>query len=215
MACGELYMNKQKILLGLTATMVCFLMISGCTQPSPQPTKATIQDILARARNIGPVKYNVISTYYINESFMMNRTKTIWEELPYMKVNILLGNTSAVLIKRPDGVYERNPGEHKYNKSMSKFSEQPLENQSNALLSNISFSVVGNETINGNVATVLQYTKKEGESLDTTKVWIWNEKGIIVKSQTTTFMGKTAFVTDITNENFVFGDIPLSEFSVT
>jgi outer membrane lipoprotein-sorting protein len=207
-------MKKQKMLLLPAAMLLCFLLISGCTQNTPSPVKVTIQDILTRAKNIGPVKYDVVTSFTVNGSGMPNRTSTIWEEPPYMKVELLLGNTSAVYITRPDGTYVRNPGEHTFNKTTSHSSDQPLENQS-ALLSNISFQVVGNETINGNVTTILQYTTNESGSPTTMKVWIWDDKGIPVKSQSTVFMGKMPFITITMYEHFVFGEIPLSEFSVS
>jgi len=214
-ATSEFHMKKQKMILVPAASLLCFLLISGCTQHTPSPVKVTIQDILVRAKNIGPIKYDVVTSFTVNGSTMPNRTKTIWEEPPYTKVELLLGNTSAVFITRPDGFYVRNPGEHNFTKTTSHSSDQPLENQSAELLTNISFQVVGNETINGNATTVLQYTTNESGSPSTVKVWIWNDKGIPVKSQTTVFMGKTAFITVIMYEHFVFGDISLSEFSVS
>jgi outer membrane lipoprotein-sorting protein len=206
-------MKKQKMLFGVVAVLLCFLLISGCFQQT-STSKTSIRDILAKAKTIGPVKYDVIITPMINGNYTANRTMTIWEEPPYMKVNMSMGPSYKIFITRPNGTYVNISGPQKFIKTDLAFPETSLIAQSDALRSNITFRVVGNVTIDGNAATVLQYTTNRSGDLITTKVWIWNEKGIPLQTEITVVMGKRTFASKTVNKNFVFGDIPLSEFSV-
>jgi outer membrane lipoprotein-sorting protein len=131
-----------------------------------------------------------------------------------MKVAISLGVVPSIMIKRPDGVYVYNPVSQNYTKTNATFSEISLEEQSHALLTNVSFIEVGNETINGNATTIIQYTTNGPGNSGTVKVWIWNEKGIPIKSEISMVKGSTTLMTKTEYVHFVFGDIPLSEFSV-
>ena len=197
----------------LATTLLCVLLISGCF--SNPPAKTTISDILAKAKDIGPVKYDSITTSLVNGTYT-NLTKHIWEEQPYMKLNITGGPEYSVFIKRPEGVYMSIPGTNKFTKtnSNSTFPEPSLIEQSNELLTNISYRIVDNETVDGHATTVLQYTVSKSGSSITTKEWIWNEKGIPLETQITIVLGTRTINTKIVNTNFVFGSIPLSEFDV-
>ena len=213
-ATREFHMNKQKMLFGIVAMLLCCLMVCGCTQQQTPTSKISIRDILAKAKTIGPVKYDVITIPMINGNYTVNRTLTIWEEPPYLKVNMSMGPSYKVFITRPNGTYVNISGPQKFIKTNIAFPETSLIAQSNALRSNITFRVVDNVTIDGNAATILQYTTNRSGGLTTTKVWIWNEKGIPLQTEITVVIGKRTFATKTINKNFVFGDIPLSEFSV-
>lgn len=205
-------MNKQKMLFGIVSVLLCCLMVCGCTQQAPT-SKMPIHDILAKAKSVVSVKYDLITTI-MEGNHTVNRTQTIWEKPPYMKSNASLGSGYEVFIKRPDGIYTSNNETHKFIKINGSFNEKSLINQSDALLSNMTFRIVGNETIDGVATTVLQYSMNESGGSTTTKVWIWNDKGIPIKTQVTVHMGKMTFVTTMVMKNFDFSDIPISEFSV-
>jgi outer membrane lipoprotein-sorting protein len=205
-------MRKQTMLLMLSGTLVCVLLISGCV--SNPPVKTNIRDILAKAKDIGPFTYDSITTTQMS-GVNTNLTRHIWEESPYMKVNITGGSNYTVFIKRPDGVYVNIHGTNKFTRINSTFPEPSLLEESNKLLTNISYRVVGNETIEGHAATILQYGEKQSGSSVTTKVWIWNDKGVPLETQITIVLGTETVITKTVNANFVFGSIPLSEFAVS
>ena len=196
----------------LATTLLCVLLMSGCF--SNPPAKTTISDILAKAKDIGPVKYDSITTSLENGTFT-NLTKHIWEEPPYIKLNVTVGQGYSVFIKTPDGVYVNIPGTNKFSRINFTFPQPSLIEQSNELLTNISFTIVGNETIDGHAATILQYEVSQTGSSITTKVWIWNDKGIPLETQITRVLGTRTVFTKIVNTNFVFGIMPLSEFTVS
>ena len=78
----------------------------------------------------------------------------------------------------------------------------------------MTFRIAGNETIDRVATTVLQYSTSDLGGSTTTKVWIWNDKGIPIKTQITVLMGDMTFVTTKVMKNFDFNDISSSEFSV-
>jgi PBP1b-binding outer membrane lipoprotein LpoB len=205
-------MKKQTMLLMLSGILVCVLLISGCSS-NKTATNTSIQDILAKAKTIVSVKYNSISTI-MEGNHTMNRTLTIWEKPPFIKINASMGSVYQVFIKRPDGMYMEITGTHKFTKINGSFPETSLMNQSDTLLSNTTFRIVGNETFDGVATTVLQYSTSQSGGSTTTKVWIWNDKGISIKTQVTVLMGEMTFVTTTVMKNFDFSDIPISEFSV-
>jgi outer membrane lipoprotein-sorting protein len=204
-------MKKQTMILMLSGTLVCVLLISGCS--SNKPANASIQDILAKAKTIVSVKYNSISTI-IEGNHTINRTLTIWEKPPLMKINASMGSVYQIFIKQHDGMYMETPGTHKFTKINGSLPEKSLINQSDALRSNMTFRIVGNETIDGVATTVLQYSITQSGGSTTTKVWIWNDRGIQIKTQVTVLMGAMTFVTTTVMKNFDFSNIPDSEFSV-
>lgn len=205
-------MNKQKMLFGIVSVLLCFLMVCGCTQQTPT-SKISVQDILAKAKTIVSVKYDVITTI-VNGNHTIDRTLTIWEKPPFMKINASMGSVYQVFIKQPNGTYMDIPGTHKFTKINGSLPETSLINQSDTLLSNITFRIVGNETLDGVTTTVLQYSTSQSGGSTTTKVWIWNDKGIPIKTQITVLMGEMTFMTTKVMKNFDFSDISSSEFSV-
>ena len=203
-------MKTHRMFSVLSSSVVCILLISGCFGNQP---KTTIQDILAKAQDTGPVQYDVITTsiIYGNAS---NLTKHIWESPPYMKINISADQGYSIFILRPDGVYHNTPGTNEFSRSNITFPEPSLIDQSTQLL-NMSYHIVGNETFEGHATTILQYSESNAGNSITTKEWIWNDKGIPLKTQITYLVGGQPMVsTTMVNTNFVFGPIPMSEFNV-
>jgi outer membrane lipoprotein-sorting protein len=195
----------------LAGTIVCILLLSGCS--SHAPATLSIRDILAKANSITSVKYDT-TINIVEGNHTINRTVTIWEKPPFMKINVSIGSKYQVFIKRQDSIYLNINGTNKFTKITGRLPETSLMNQSDVLRSNITFRIVGNETLDGVATTVLQYSASQSGGSSTTKVWIWNDKGIPIKTQVTVSMGKMTLLTMKVMKNFDFSDIPVSEFSV-
>lgn len=71
--------------------------------------------------------------------------------------------------------------------------------------------IIGTETIDGKVCTIIEYTYSEKGATVTTKTWIWNQYGIPIKIEATDSTGKK---TTMLYQNIVIGDIPDSMFQV-
>ena len=72
--------------------------------------------------------------------------------------------------------------------------------------------VLGDETFDGKLCTVIQYTYSDSSGSMTAKAWIWKQYGFPIKIESTNTMGET---TTILYKNVVIGgNIPDSLFEV-
>jgi hypothetical protein len=215
-------MEKQKILFGIIASLVCsLLMISGCTQQqeSDQTSAESLQTILEKAAIIESVYYELDTSTTISGSVEQITTMKIWQKTPYLKeevTSITAGITTALtVIKRPEGIY-------RYDVTLNTYELDPLiviPHLSTAdvvqdLLNNQTITTLGTETTAGKTATVIQYTPSQAGNSTTVKIWIWNEKGVPLKALYITKNEETTVTLDYTYSNYSFSDIPDSSFSV-
>jgi len=215
-------MEKQKLLFGIIAPLVCsLLMISGCTQQkgSDQTSSESLQTILEKAAIIESVYYELNTSTTISDSVEQITTMKIWQKTPYLKeeVNSTTGGitTTLTVIKSPEGIY-------RYDTTLNTYELDPLivipqlstTDVVQDLLNNQTITILGTEIINGNTTTVIQYTPSQAGNSTTIKIWIWNEKGVPLKALYITKNEETDVTMDYTYSNYSFADIPNSTFSV-
>jgi outer membrane lipoprotein-sorting protein len=202
-----------------------FLIISGCTQQNPSsdqtkpPTQMTLQQILEKALLIESMYYELeTSTTMSSGTILQNSTMKIWEKMPYLKEEVLTtaGNITMnlTIIKRPEGLYVYNSIQHRY--ILSPGSAVPQDSTTETvkdLLNNQTITNLGTETIDGNQATVIQYTPNQRGNSSIMKMWIWNEKGIPLKAVLTTTKEETITMIFL-YKNYSFVDIPDSTFDI-
>jgi len=216
-------MQKQKRVLGFIALVVCSsIIISGCTQtPSDQkpPSPETLEQILAKAETIKSVYYEINMSLITNGTRMQNMMMKIWQETPYLKEEISQStnniSTNLTIIKCPNGTYNYDFVQKKFIPVLNINLPQPFTGDvARDLLNNRTITTLGNDTIDGKKATVIQYSPHQTRN-STTKVWIWNEKGIPLKTYTT--MEKEGIITALEYQyrNYTFSDIPDSTFNLS
>jgi outer membrane lipoprotein-sorting protein len=213
-------MKKQKEIFVLGAMLVfSFLLMSGCTQQSV--TEESIQTILQKANIVGDVYYEVIGItsiegggYSYNSTYIMK----VWQKMPYMKTETTDDETTQIIIFRPDGSYTYNNQTQNYMKLLpSNNQTQPkfLEGLANDLMQSQTLKVLGNDTIDGKAATIVQYSYAALEMVISPKLWIWNEKGIPLKIEINSMMMEVIMTTTTEYKNFIFGEIPDNTFDVS
>ncbi|MCX6664157.1 MAG: hypothetical protein NTZ75_07910 [Euryarchaeota archaeon] len=216
-------MEKQKVLFGIIAPLVCsLLMISGCTQQqgSDQTSTESLQTILAKAETIGSVYYELATSTMMSGASVQTTTMKIWQKTPYLKeeVNSTTAGitTTFIVIKRPEGIYRYDATQDIYEKVSQGIVIPQLSTGDTAkdLLNNQTITTLGTETIDGKTATVIQYTPSQAGNSTTIKMWIWNEKGVPLKALYTMTSGETTITMDYEYSNYFFSDIPDSTFSV-
>jgi outer membrane lipoprotein-sorting protein len=213
-------MEKQTILFGIIATLACtFLMVSGCTQQNNSPSPESLQTILEKAAILESVYYELNTSTTISDSVEQIMTMKIWQKTPYLKeeVNSTTGGitTTLTVIKRPEGIY-------RYDATLNTYELDPLivipqlstADVAQDLLNNQTITLLGIETIAGKTATVIQYTPSQAGNSTTIKIWIWNEKGVLLKALYTTVSEEANITMDYNYSNYSFSDIPDSTFSV-
>jgi outer membrane lipoprotein-sorting protein len=215
-------MEKQKVLSGIIAPLICsLLMISGCTQQQGLDKTSTesLQTILTKAAIIESVYYELDTSTMISGLVEQITTMKIWQKTPYLKEekNSTTSNitTTLTVIKRPEGIY-------RYDATLNTYELDPLivipqlstADVAQDLLNNQTITLLGTETIAGKTATVIQYTPSQAGNSTTIKMWIWNEKGVLLKALYTTVSEEANITMDYNYSNYSFSDIPDSTFSV-
>lgn len=199
-------------------------------QPSEKPIQESIQDILAKGENIGPVQYEMVtitSATVLGKSESIIGTTNVWLKIPYMKMESIISGVpgKGVEIMRPDGTYIYDASKDKYLNVTSKTKETAEKNLSFAefikeIKENKTLKELGTEIINEKLTTIIEYSVGElvvekNLLTQTMKLWIWNEKGIPLKGELTTKAGNNIIsTTKMEFKNFVFADIPDSLFEV-
>lgn len=199
-------------------------------QPAP-PKEETIQDILAKAKNIGPVEYERVGTSIVTKDGSSPELKIVyeskvWQELPNYRIDLKLTGLSEgtgekpysiSIIHKTDGIYSYDTISNTVNKSSPTQTldktpnpDETLEREAEFIIDSIkgdpSLKVIGEETVKDKQTTVVGNNNG--------KIWIWNKNGIPLKFVDTSAEEKY-HVTNVTeNNNFVFGDIPDSIFDI-
>jgi outer membrane lipoprotein-sorting protein len=215
-------MEKQKVLFGISVLLVCsLLMISGCIkqQESDQTSIESLQTILEKAAIIESVYYELDTSTMMSGAPTQNSTIKIWQKTSYLKeeVNSTTAGltTTLTVIKRPEGIY-------RYDATLNTYQLDPLSvipqlstaDMVKDLLNNQTITILGTENITGKAATIIQYTPSQAGNSTTIKMWIWNEKGVLLKTRSITKNEEINVTMDYTYGNYSFSDIPDSTFSV-
>ena len=128
-------------------------------------------------------------------------------------------NTISV-IQRPEGTYLYDTLQGKYvlttdipsfTTSLQYLDSSMIKN----LLTNQSFIQFETETIDGKLATAFEYTISLSGMNMTTKIWIWNEKGLPLKADMDMTMEEMTMTMDFIFSNYSFADIPDGTFNVS
>ena len=123
------------------------------------------------------------------------------------------------MIIHPDAVYLYDASQDKYVKmtreAMSlQFTQKSFEELSKELRKNATLKELGSEVIQGKITTIIEYSITIEGTPILQKLWIWEEKGIPLKVETTSKIGGITLITKEEYKNFLFGDIPISVFKV-
>lgn len=205
------------------------------TQPSKTPVKESIQDILAKAETVGPVKFDVVASETSDVNLPTKNiemaTAKIWLKKPYMKIDIKNltyinekkeivpvddANLVSSEIIHPDANYIYNVFTDMYDKIPFIFSPKLSGEILKKITENPTLKELGTTTYDGKLATIIEYSYTLKKDLITTKFWIWNEKGLPLKEESTFLDKDKNIISMTTNEykNYIFEDIPDSIFEI-
>ena len=192
--------------------------------------KKFVIELLAKTEEIGPMQYEAVSVTSISDTTQpetVTVTMEVWQKGEKMKIKysggIEEGGTTEMII-HPDAVYFYDSSKDKYIKTYKEtvtssrmtliYGQKSFEEISKELKESTDFKLLGTETINGKLCTVIEYSVMVKDILVSQKIWIWNEKGIPVKGIATFKTGEIIIITKIENKNFIFEDILDSVFEV-
>jgi outer membrane lipoprotein-sorting protein len=195
------------------------LLISGCTEQNNSPSPETLQSILQKGMTIESVSYDLEISTIINGSVEQTTLLKVWQHLPFLKEdsNTTAGNMTIPLkiIKRPEGLYRYDPLLQYFVLDPQVIIPQPsTAEMATDLLDNQSTIMLGTENVSGYQTTVLEFTLNETNDSITMKLWIWNEKGVVLKALQTTRNEYLTVTTEYLYTNYSFEEIDDSVFSV-
>jgi outer membrane lipoprotein-sorting protein len=224
-------MKKPMIMIGIVFLLL-IVGLSGCTQQpssdqsqihSTPPTTESLLAILNKTNTIESLFYEVAATIAMSSYGTQTATVKIWQKTPYIKEQVTMiaaGTTTIVtVIHRPDGNYTYDTTQGKYvltpnvssfASSLQYFDSKTLKNY----LNNQTMTNLQTETIDGKLATIIQYSPQVGDNHMTVKLWIWNEKGLPLKAVMNMTLQQMTMNMSFLFKNYSFDDIPYSTFSV-
>jgi outer membrane lipoprotein-sorting protein len=236
---GEKMVEKSKkwaiILVGLL--FIGFIASAGCigekapeegeevptgeaTTPTAEASTATsgdegtsLSDLLAKAKGTTSVKYDMVSTSPGKPS----ETAKVWMEGNKMRMEATAEGETMIIIVNELEAYMYNPEENMALKmDFSDVPESTLEDIDS--LMDYKPTVVGVDTVDGKLCTVVEYTYSSEISGDNyelkTKSWLWQKHGLPIRTETTSSFGGTSETTTTEMKNIDFGDIPNSMFEL-
>lgn len=175
------------------------------TSPSTTTTTSdlTLGDILGRAAGIASVQYDMV----ITAPGTPTMTQAVWVKKNKMRAEITQQGQTIVVLMDNDAMtmYTYMPAENTAIKmSWSPTTKSAVDEAQS--LSDYNPTILGTETVDGKVCTVVQYTV-EGQ---TVKMWLWQDHGIPIRVEATTAQGTTV----MEYKNIQFVDIPDNMFTL-
>ncbi len=171
-----------------------------------QPTE-TLSEILGRGAGISSVKYDMIMT----SQGMPSMTQKVWLKKNKMKTEATMEGQTMIYLTDMDTktMYTYMPAQNMAMKTAMKIdfsNDTKPATESTESIEKYKPVVIGTETLDGKVCTVVEYTTEEGKI----KSWIWKEKGFSIRMEMTTAEGKVI----VEYKNIEFANIPDSMFEL-
>ena len=168
-----------------------------------------LADILGRATSISSWQCDMVQTMAVTTTLpsAANGTTTthIWVSHNKMKLDANVQGQEMIQIIDFDAKtdYLYYPAQNMANKGTIDPSTKSIMGDPNSILQ-YNPVVLGTETISGNLCQIIQYTNNG----TTTKIWIWEAKGLAMKAAMTSAQGSYT----IDYKNYNFSAIPDSTF---
>ena len=163
----------------------------------------SLSDLFGKAESIDSVKYDMVMTAPGEPSV----TSTVWVKGDNRRMEMTAEGQKMITIINGDKqeMYMYYPGENMAMKmDFGQAPESAVEEA--ASIEQYNPTVIGTETIDGKLCTVVEYASPEGSA----KMWIWQKHGFPIRMEMTTPEGTLR----VEFKNVDFGDIPDSTFEL-
>ncbi len=186
-----------------TTTQTTPSKTSTTTTTNPTASDDNLANILGLAQKIPAMKYDMVMT----TPGVSPITTTTWVKNTKMKMETTAQGLSSIVfidqVAKTAVTYM--PTENIAMKMNFDQAQKSVAQGTNTIEQNNPKNL-GTETIDGKTCVVLEYTVSSA----TTKMWIWKDRGLPVKVETTSATGTTL----IEYKNYDFSDIPDSMFTL-
>ncbi len=174
------------------------------TPTAPSGDEGTsLSDIFGKSKGITSVKYDMVTTSPGEPTI----TQKIWLKGNNMRMEMTTEGETMITIMNGDKqeLHMYYPEENMAMKmDFSQAPESAIEETSS--IEQYNPTVVGTETIDAKLCTVVEYVDPEGK----VKTWLWQKQGLPVRMEVTTTEG----ISRTDWKNFDFGDIPDDKFEL-
>jgi outer membrane lipoprotein-sorting protein len=199
------------LILFLVVSCTSFTACGGGEQgemtPAPSGGDETLEGILARAADLPSVKFDQVLTSPVKPTMSWK----VWVEEKKTRIEMSAAGQDIVMLIDSDAetAYTYIPAENMaMEMNLSDFEGVATEAVDEILDYNP--TVIGTETWDGKVCTVIEYTVVVKGVESKTKQWIWIEHGFPIRTET--IAGDKPALLEC--RNFEFGDIPDSMFEL-
>ena len=201
---------KESLMIVLALFLVLPLIsLAGCTSGESSSNGDTtyngdtLDKILGRAQNTVTMKYDMVVTM---PGFSVITTTT-WVKKNKMRMEMSMQEIATVLLTDQDAktMYSYMPAQNIAMKVNYDQAQKPATQEAGSI-ADYNPKNLGTESIDGKTCLVVEYSAEQA----TTKMWIWEDRGLPVKVEKTSTEGKTI----IDYKNYDFSDIPDSMFEL-
>lgn len=188
-----------------TATPVGIRAPTPTRSQTPTPAGKTLSETLGMSSKIVSIKYDIL----ITGPGIPAMTTKMWLKKNKIRTEISQQGVNAVTLIDKDAktMYAYMPAQNIAVKAPfdpGQVPQSPMDEAKSIL--NYNAKVVGTESIDGKVSSVVEYTSGQGS----VKTWIWQDYGLPIRTEITSRAGKTI----IEYKNIEFTDIPDSMFEL-
>jgi hypothetical protein len=186
-----------------TTTLGTQINTSKTTTTLKSTSSQTLGDILGRAAGVSSLQYDMV----ITTSGAQQLTQKIYVKKNKMRMEMTQSGQTIIVLIDMDAktMYNYMPAQNMAIKMTFNPTSKSAMDEAKSL-SNYNPTIVGTETIDGKVCTVVQYTA-QGAS---TKMWLWQDHGLPIRVEAV-----TAQVTTLMEyKNIQFSDIADSTFEL-
>jgi len=176
---------------------------SSTTKPATSSSGSSVASLLGKMTANASVKYDSVTSGAGSPA----TTQSIWLKSTRMRIEMTQAGVKMVILIDQDKkvMYNYSPDQNTaFKMDISKAPSSVA--QDSTKIQDYNPVIVGTETIDGKVCTIIQFTNQAG----TTKEWLWQDRGFPIKVEMTSAAG--TFTTE--NKNVSFGDIPDSTFQL-
>ncbi len=175
------------------------------TSTTTTTTGDTLDDMLGLSSDIVSIRYDML----VSGQGIPAMTTKVWAKKNRMRTEITQQGTNAVTLIDTNAktMYAYIPDQNlaiKIPFDSAQAPKSPTEDAESIL--NSDARIIGTETVDGKVCSVVEYSSGQ----DSVKAWIWQDKGLPIRIETTSSAGKTT----IEYINIDFSDIPDSMFEL-
>ncbi len=186
-----------------TSTSTSVATTSKTITTTTSATGQTLGDILGRSAGVAAMQYDMV----ITAPGAQQITEKIYVKKNKMRIEMTEGGMATIILMDLDAktMYSYIPDQNMAIKMTFNPTTKSAADEAQSI-SSYNPTIVGTETIDGKICTIVQYSVSE----QSVKMWLWQDRGLPIRVEATTAQGTTV----MEYKNIQFSDIADSMFEL-